>query len=143
MAATGGPSSTVGFVGRSEFSSNRNPWPAKTGSDNKLSAKSGLAPPKVLAANTESLHKGGIDTQLTWQPCCPTRFHQRSYFTSANKAVQQEESESVMYKIDKKSYGLHLTFSGHIPKDELEQWLAESREVIKSLSDEMECSARW
>lgn len=37
-----------------------------------------------------------------------------------------------MYKIDKKSYGPHLTFSGYIPREELEQWLVDSREMIKS-----------
>ena len=41
-----------------------------------------------------------------------------------------------MYKIDKKSYGPHLTFSGYIPSDELEQWLVDSKEMIKSYPDE-------
>lgn len=41
-----------------------------------------------------------------------------------------------MYQIDKKPYGVHLTFSGYIPKDELEQWLADSKEMISSLPDE-------
>ena len=41
-----------------------------------------------------------------------------------------------MYRIDKKSYGPHLTFSGYIPKDELEQWLADSKEMLKSFPDE-------
>lgn len=38
-----------------------------------------------------------------------------------------------MYQIDNKSYGLHLTFSGYIPKDELEQWLLDSEELIRTL----------
>ncbi len=37
-----------------------------------------------------------------------------------------------MYKIDKKSYGPHLTFSGFIPQQVLEQWLADSKETLKS-----------
>ena len=41
-----------------------------------------------------------------------------------------------MYKIDKKSYGPHLTLSGFIPQQELEQWLADSKELIKLFPDE-------
>jgi hypothetical protein len=41
-----------------------------------------------------------------------------------------------MYRIDKTSYGVHLTFGGYIPKTELEQWLAESKDTIESLPDE-------
>lgn len=41
-----------------------------------------------------------------------------------------------MYRIDKRSYGVHLTFGGYIPKKELEQWLAESKDTIEFLPDE-------
>jgi hypothetical protein len=41
-----------------------------------------------------------------------------------------------MYQIKKESYGPHLTFSGHIPKQEMEQWLSDSKEIIKTLPDE-------
>ena len=41
-----------------------------------------------------------------------------------------------MYKINKESYGPHLTFSGHIPKQKMEQWLSDSKEMIKILPDE-------
>lgn len=61
---------------------------------------------------------------------------------SAQMFCEQQRNDSIkksktpMYQIDKKPYGLHLTFSGHIPKDELEQWLTESKEMISSLPDE-------
>ena len=41
-----------------------------------------------------------------------------------------------MYRIDKTSYGVHLTFGGYIPRKELEQWLAESKDTIESLPAE-------
>ncbi|MDH3892870.1 MAG: hypothetical protein OEV49_17550 [candidate division Zixibacteria bacterium] len=41
-----------------------------------------------------------------------------------------------MYQIDKKPYGPHLTFSGYIPKDELDQWLVDSKELLPTLPDE-------
>ncbi len=41
-----------------------------------------------------------------------------------------------MYRIDKRSYGVHLTFGGYIPKKELERWLAESKDTIEFLPDE-------
>jgi len=41
-----------------------------------------------------------------------------------------------MYLIEKTSYGVHLTFGEYIPKPELERWLAESKEVLKSMPEE-------
>lgn len=39
-----------------------------------------------------------------------------------------------MYKIKKQPYGLHLTFAGHIPADEMECWFSDFNKQV----DEME-----
>jgi hypothetical protein len=38
-----------------------------------------------------------------------------------------------MYQIEKKSYGVKLTFAGLIAKDEMQKWVAESAKITKSL----------
>lgn len=35
-----------------------------------------------------------------------------------------------MYQIRRTEYGIHLTFSGHIQPEEMQQWLDESRQVL-------------
>jgi hypothetical protein len=40
-----------------------------------------------------------------------------------------------MYKIEKTPFGVHLTFGGYIPRRELEQWLTESKDVLKSMPE--------
>ena len=39
-----------------------------------------------------------------------------------------------MYKIEKKGYGVNLTFSGSISQEEMAKWVAESDKVSKTLS---------
>jgi len=39
-----------------------------------------------------------------------------------------------MYKIEKKNYGVKLTFEGFIQKDAMEQWLIESKKMLPKLS---------
>jgi hypothetical protein len=39
-----------------------------------------------------------------------------------------------MYKIEKTSYGIKLTFGGFIQKEEMAQWVTESEKVLSSLS---------
>jgi len=38
-----------------------------------------------------------------------------------------------MYKIEAKHYGIHLTFADVVGKPELEKWLAESQQKLKSV----------
>ncbi len=42
-----------------------------------------------------------------------------------------------MYHIDKKPYGLHLTFAGHIPKHEMERWQQEITEVLAAMDAQL------
>jgi hypothetical protein len=39
-----------------------------------------------------------------------------------------------MHKIEKTSYGVRLTFGGYIEKAEMEKWLAESQQALRSMS---------
>lgn len=41
-----------------------------------------------------------------------------------------------MYKIEKRDYGFKLTFSGIILKDEMLQWLEESKEALSNIQNE-------
>ncbi len=41
-----------------------------------------------------------------------------------------------MYKIEKRDYGFKLTFSGIIQKDEMLQWLEDSREALANIQNE-------
>ncbi len=38
-----------------------------------------------------------------------------------------------MYKIEKKGYGIKITFDGFMTAEEMSQWLAESRKVVPTL----------
>jgi len=41
-----------------------------------------------------------------------------------------------MYKIERRDYGIHLVFSGHIERPEIEQWLEESKPLLFGIEDE-------
>jgi hypothetical protein len=38
-----------------------------------------------------------------------------------------------MYKIEKKNYGVKLTFDGFIKKEEMEQWVQEAKNIVPQL----------
>lgn len=38
-----------------------------------------------------------------------------------------------MFKIDKKNYGVALTFDGFIKKDEMQEWVEETKKVVPTL----------
>ncbi len=40
-----------------------------------------------------------------------------------------------MYKIDRRDFGVHLVFSGHPRREEIEQWLAESKLILAGFED--------